>query len=86
MIPETLIVPEAGELKRKIAQLPKELLNDPRLAEECRETSETVGNLFFWNSFFKDNNGLNAWEKLKAEDAYKASKESKKKIEQIIRL
>ena len=54
---------EVRELKQKINRLPRELLQDQELIQECKEFTELVndGNLSFWRHFFENNHGLETW-------------------------
>ena len=58
---------EVRELKQKINRLPRELLRDQELIQECKQFTELVidGNLSFWRRFFENNHGLETWNEKK---------------------
>ena len=58
---------EVSDLKEKINRLPRELLQDQDLIQECKAFTELVndGNLSFWRRFFENDHGLECYEKKK---------------------
>ena len=56
---------EVRDLKEKINRLPRDLLQDQDLIQECKEFTELVidGNLSFWHKFFENDQGLEWYEK-----------------------
>ena len=73
---------EACEIRKKIEDLPVDLLSDPDLVYDCRNESQKIGgSMRFWKLFFEDDYGVNLFKQKQTKEE-KEAKSAMKRCQQ----